>query len=277
MQGFEKDTRKEKSSVLHRSKGNPDASYTGKYREHSMKSLCFALVIAISGAAFAQDSLATATVRPAASGADGSYCRGGPDTADPGNLKCRDAPLMLLICLAYQVQYYQVSGPHWLEEDGYDIDASVPARVTRAQFLLMFQNLLHSRFRLSLHRGSKEGTVHALVLAKGGTKMQRNEAGASSFDVTTKEESVIVTGKRQPVSALVGFLSLKMGVSGPVLDETGLPGEYNFTLEYTPAEIFTGARYKISLFDALETQLGLKLENKRGPIDTLQVDYAEKQ
>src|SRR6202167_888255 len=100
-----------------------------------MKSLCFAL--AISGAAFAQDS---ASVRPAASGADGSYCRGGPDTADPGNFKCRDASLILLICLAYQVRYYQVSGPHWLEEDGYDIDATVPARVPRAQFLLMLQN-----------------------------------------------------------------------------------------------------------------------------------------
>jgi uncharacterized protein (TIGR03435 family) len=241
-----------------------------------MKSLCFALAIAISGAAFAQDSLATASVHPAASQAEGSFCRGGPDTADPGNFKCRDAPLMLLICLAYQVQYYQVSGPHWLEEDGYDIDATVPARVTRAQFLLMFQNLLASRFHLSLHHASKEGTVHVLVLAKGGMKMQRNEAGAASFDVTTKEESVAVTGKRQPVSALVGFLSLKMGVSGPVIDETGLNGEYNFTLEYTPAEILTGARYKISLFDALQTQLGLKLESKRAPIDVLQIDYAEK-
>src|ERR1700733_15134266 len=95
-----------------------------------MKSLFFALAIATSGAAFAQNSLATVSVRPAASGADGSYCRGGPDTADPGNFKCRDAPLMLLICLAYQVQYYQVSGPHWLEGDEYDIDGPGPALFT---------------------------------------------------------------------------------------------------------------------------------------------------
>jgi uncharacterized protein (TIGR03435 family) len=183
---------------------------------------------------------------------------------------------MLLICLAYQVQYYQVSGPHWLEEDGYDIDATVPASVTRAQFLLMFQNLLASRFHLALHHASKEATVYVLGPAKGGMKMQRNEAGAPSFDVTTKEESVVVTAKTQPISALVGFLSLKMGVSGPVIDETGLTGEYNFTLEYTPAEILIGARYKISLSDALQTQLGLKLENKRRPIDVLQIDYAEK-
>src|SRR5580693_5004800 len=126
-----------------------------------MKSLCFAL--AISGAAVAQDS---ASVRPAASGADGSYCRGGPDTANPENFKCRDASLMLLICLAYQVQYYQVSGPLWLEQDEYDIDATVPARVTRAQFLLMFQNLLASRFHLALHHASKEGTVYVLGVAQ---------------------------------------------------------------------------------------------------------------
>jgi uncharacterized protein (TIGR03435 family) len=174
------------------------------------------------------------------------------------------------------VQDYQVSGPRWVEEDGYDIDAAVPARVTRAQFLQMFQNLLASRFHLALHRASKEGTVYVLGLAKGGIKMQRNSAGAPSFDVTTKEESVVVAAKTQPISALVGFLSLKMGGSGPVIDETGLTGEYNFTLEYTPAEILPGARYKISLFDALQTQLGLKLENKRGPIDVLQIDYAEK-
>jgi uncharacterized protein (TIGR03435 family) len=241
-----------------------------------MNSLCFALAIVISGAAFAQDFLATASVRPAASGADGSYCRGGPDTADPGNFKCQDAPLLLLICLAYQVQYYQVAGPHWLEEDGYDINATVPSRVTRAQFLLMFQNLLASRFHLALHHASKEGTVFVLGLAKDGMKMQRNETGVPSFEVTTKEENVVVTGKTQPISTLVGFLSLKMSASGPVIDETGLTGEYNFKLEYTPAEILTGARYKISLADALQTQLGLKLENKRRPIDVLQIDYAEK-
>jgi uncharacterized protein (TIGR03435 family) len=80
----------------------------------------------------------------------------------------------------------------------------------------------------------------------------------------------------QPISALAGFLSLKMDVSGPVIDKTGLTGEYNFTLEYTPAEILTGAPNKISLSDALQTQLGLKLENKRGPIDVLQIDYVEK-
>jgi uncharacterized protein (TIGR03435 family) len=178
---------------------------------------------------------------------------------------------MRLICLAYQVQYYQVTGPHGLEEDGYDIDATVPARVTRAQFLLLFQNLLASRFHLALHHASKERTVYVLGLAKGGMKMQQNEAGPPSFDITTKEESVVVTAKVQPISALVGFLSLKMGVSGPVIDETGLTGEYSFRLEYTPAEILTGARYKISLSDALQTQLGLKLENKRRPIDVLQV------
>jgi hypothetical protein len=71
-----------------------------------MKSLCFALAIAISGVVFAQDTFATASVRPATSGADGIYCRGGPDTANPENFKCRDASLMLFNCLAYQVQYY---------------------------------------------------------------------------------------------------------------------------------------------------------------------------
>ena len=184
---------------------------------------------------------------------------------------------MLLICFAYQAQYYQVSGPHWLEEDGYDIDATVPARSTRAQFLLMFQNLLASRFHLALHHASKEGTVFVLGLAKGGMKIRRNEESPPSFDVTTKEEDVVVTAKTQPISALVGFLSLKMDVSGPVIDETGPTGEYNFTLEYTPAEILAGARYKISLSDALQTQLGLKLENKRGQIDVLQIDFGEKE
>jgi hypothetical protein len=66
-----------------------------------MKSLCFALATAISEAAFAQDSLSTALVRPEASEAESSDCRGGPDTTNPENFKCRDAPLSLLICVAY--------------------------------------------------------------------------------------------------------------------------------------------------------------------------------
>ena len=57
--------------------------------------------------------------------------------------------------------------PPWLEEDEYDIDAVISTRVTRAQFLLMFQNLLASRFHLVLHRASREGTVHVLEPRKG--------------------------------------------------------------------------------------------------------------
>ena len=97
-------------------------------------------------------------------------------------------------------------------------------------------------------------------LARGGMKMQRNEAGAPSFDVTTKEESALSRHRENAADQRFSRLPFfENGRKRSVIDETGLTGAYNFTLEYTPAEILTGARYKISLFDALQTQLGLKL------------------
>ena len=79
------------------------------------------------------------------------------------------------------------------------------------------------------------------------------------------------------LGALARFLSNPLGVGVPVTDETGLAGDYDFTLEFTPeAALMSGKSAGLSLFTALESQLGLKLDAKKGPVDVLIVDHAQK-
>jgi uncharacterized protein (TIGR03435 family) len=192
----------------------------------------------------------------------------------------------MLICLAYEVQYYQVAGPGWMATDGYDIAAKIPPNASRAQFRQMLQNLLAERFQLVLHREPKDQTTYSLVVAKGGSKMQRSIAEVPSTSVTavtpgmavsTADGHVRVTASRQQLSKLTGFLSTLLGVGGPVVDETGLAGYYDFTLEYTPeASLASDNGAGLSLFTALQSQLGLKLEEKKNLGDVLVVDHAQK-
>lgn len=232
-----------------------------------------------------------ATVRPAAPHSDGTPltwqgCKGGPETADPGRLTCT-GPLGMLICVAYGVQYYQVAGPDWLMTDFYDIAAKVPIGATRDEYRLMWQNLLAERFQLTLHREGRERTVRSLVLAKGGSKLRRSatdvtpaNGGDSKPGYAQSMNGWVMrfTGKRQPLSVLAGFLSTGLAANGPVSNDTGLAGDYDFTLEFTPDDLLVQAGDKAgpTLAAALETQLGLRLEAKKAPIDVLVVDRAEK-
>src|ERR1039458_2467095 len=79
-----------------------------------------------------------------------SGCSGGllPRSTDPGTLTCNNMPLRQLLVTAYGLKNYQVEGPAWLDTDGYDIVAKVPAGTTKEQFSLMLQSLLAERFKV---------------------------------------------------------------------------------------------------------------------------------
>src|SRR5215831_13750982 len=85
-------------------------------------------------------------------------------------------PLMQLICKAYDVKMYQVQGPPWLMSgQRFDIVANMPPGSTKEQVPQMLQALLAERFKLVVHRDSKEQTVYGLVVGKGGIKMKESE------------------------------------------------------------------------------------------------------
>jgi uncharacterized protein (TIGR03435 family) len=199
---------------------------------------------------------------------------------DPGRLTCSNVSLKKLIYESYGVKDYQVSGPDWLGTEIYDITATLPPGVTRDDVQLMIQNLLAERFKLTLHRDTREMPVYALVAGKGGSKLQEVEFARGS--TSASHGKLVAT--TIPIRNLTEFLSRQTG--RPVLDMTGLKGFYSFTLTYTPedapaapgpdsgpvAESAVGP----SLLNALQEQLGLKLEARKAPVEILLVDHAEK-
>jgi uncharacterized protein (TIGR03435 family) len=153
----------------------------------------------------------------------------------------------------------------------------------------MLRNLLADRFKLSLRRETKEVPMHDLVVAKNGPKIKEAEEGP---DVRPAITQVIIakTGTRRIVSKSKTTSDLAALLTtpsfGPVMDKTGLTGKYDFTLEYAASgETIEGLRARgidvqpipaSDLFTAMQEQLGLKLEAKKGPIEMLVVDHAEK-
>jgi uncharacterized protein (TIGR03435 family) len=151
----------------------------------------------------------------------------------------------------------------------------------------MLQALLAERFKLAVHRDTKQGTVYRLVQAKSGPKIE--EAKEPGKPSTTPGAPGTARFGGQPLifrnMAMAGLVNTVANFLGsPVHDETGLEGRYNFTLEWTiarpaPSDA-AGSRPTAdpgpSIFGALQEQLGLKLEPSKGPIDILVVDHAEK-
>jgi uncharacterized protein (TIGR03435 family) len=145
----------------------------------------------------------------------------------------------------------------------------------------MLQKLLADRFKLTLHRTTKEFPVYELVTAKNGPKLKEVEAGGSN----TNSGRGHMTATRISMQRLSEFLSRQ--VDRPVLDMTGLKGVFDLTLDWTPdeslsakkpgeGEVAIDAPKSPSLLTALQEQLGLKLQARRAPIEILVVDHAEK-
>jgi uncharacterized protein (TIGR03435 family) len=143
----------------------------------------------------------------------------------------------------------------------------------------MLQSLLADRFKLVLHRQSKELQVYVLSPGKNGAKLQEStSAGEGSIETQADRMSVVV--QRTPLSQMVDMLTAVLGA--PVLDMTGLKGKYDITVNLADylgdMQSAGGAPMDpLSIIKAaLEEKLGLKLESRKMPLDMLVVDSAEK-
>ena len=200
--------------------------------------------------------------------------------ASPVSLTMRNVTLKNAIRWAYHVSEYQVSGPDWLDSARFNIVARSPAPASEEQLQLMLQSLLADRFKLVLHRQSKEFQVYVLSPGKNGTKLQESTSpGEGSIDTQTDRMSVVV--QRTPLSQMIDMLTPVLGA--PVLDMTGLKGKYDITVnlaDYMADMQSAGGGVPTDPLSivkaALEQQLGLKLESRKMPLDVLVVDSAEK-
>jgi uncharacterized protein (TIGR03435 family) len=154
--------------------------------------------------------------------------------------------------------------------------------LTRDQARVILQAVLADRFRLKVHRETKDLPVYALAVGKKGPTMKESAPDvkfAAGFEMLPFAR---MTNRKTTMIQLAGFLSVYAG--RPVVDRTGLTGSYDFTLEWNLDDVQQrepgvpgGANpARPSLFTAVQEQLGLKLEPSRAPIEVLVIDHAEK-
>jgi len=224
----------------------------------------------------------------------GNEMRGGPGTQDPITFRYTSATIEDLIVNAYRVEYYQVSSSVPIDRDYFDVNAKIPPGATKQQFRVMLQNLLADRFGLRLRREVREFSGYALIVAKSGLKINdRTTAGATKAIAESFPEIppgkpdmrvievprngyhlVRLRAQQMPISELA------RGIHVPgeelIVDQTGLSGKYNFTLEYAYGGSATDdvpeAPPAPSIFTALQAQLGLQLVSKRVLLDVLVVE-----
>jgi uncharacterized protein (TIGR03435 family) len=171
---------------------------------------------------------------------------------------------------AYKVQDSQISGPGWLDSEGYDIDATFPADTPGLEWAAMLQTLLADRFKLAVHRETKDRTAYVLAVDKGGPKLHE-ASEATVLQMKMDGPMRHVRGKTS-IAKLAAFLSDQMRQT--VLDRTGLKGIFDIALDFTPDE--NAPVGGADLRTAVETQLGLRLEMKKEPLSILAIDHVEK-
>jgi uncharacterized protein (TIGR03435 family) len=192
-----------------------------------------------------------------------------------GRITMENLSIKQIILNAYGIQNHQYSGPAWLENERYNIDAKADTKVEYKELMTMLQTLLADRFKLKVHHESKSVSGYALVVARGGLKVKPVEGEGSSMNTNnTKLTATHVDPQRMAryVSGLLGQ---------PVVDETGVKDSFSFVLEYADPRpgreerSETGATLP-TIFTALNETLGLKLEPRKVPIDVVIVDHAER-
>jgi uncharacterized protein (TIGR03435 family) len=208
-----------------------------------------------------------------------------------------------------------LGGPDWLNSERYDIEAKVGSSVvdelqklSPAQLRLerqrMLQALLADRFKLTVNRESRELPIYALVIAKNGPKLRESKPGDTYSNGYKAPDGTTgaglyggggggkLVGQRTDTTTLANVLSRQLGRI--VLDKTGLNGSYDFTLQWTPDQSQAatpsgteGSQQTTdnttpvqssgpSIFEAIQDQLGLKLESRKAPVEVLLIDHVER-
>ena len=214
--------------------------------------------------------------------------RGGGIKALPGGQEYRaeGVPVKLIISLMYKVPMRQITGgPSWLDTDFYNIDAKADHSYDLDDLHVMFQNLLADEFKLKFHKEIKDGPVYALMVDKGGSKMKVNESPQDFKIPISGGRDGVVVGTRVPMQYFCWWLGLILQRDErPVIDQTGLDKNYDFTLSFAPdlppnvstENLPPGLLDRPTIFDALKQQIGLKLVAQRGPVEFYVIDHVEK-
>jgi len=222
---------------------------------------------------------------------------GGPGTPDPTLFSCRNCSLSLLVMRAYDVEYDRVAGLDSRTEL-YDMAAKVPQGVTKDQFRVMLQKLLSDRFKMSLHRETKQIQGYELVVGKNGPKMKKSVAGETVQEATTSNSSrIVLDGEGFPIfpPGQSGYASVngraRMQVANetmdqlagrlenqldmPVINATDLAGRYDYSLYFAGLSMDGTDDAGPNLVFAVQSQLGLRLQPMKAAVSIVVIDHVD--
>ncbi len=227
-----------------------------------------------------------ASIKPSVPGGRGM---GRPE---PGGLRYRgtNLPVAMYISAAYRLKADQVTGgPAWVATDGFDIEAQAEKPSNLEEHHLMMRSLLAERFHLRFHFAPKEMPLYALTVEPAGVKLTPHPSGNSGEPWIEQRMPVPLHATWQATSCSMELFAFRLAavMDRPVVDQTALKGEYDFTLSYTmdlppnlpPNALLNGQPIDTSgptIFQAIRQQLGLRLEPRKGPVQVMVIDHVEK-
>jgi bla regulator protein BlaR1 len=206
--------------------------------------------------------------------------------APGGRYIANGATVKLLMMQAFGIQAFQIEGgPAWIGNDRFEINAKAESGVQLGQnaIAIIMEGLLYERFHLKISRETKEMPVYALVIAKGGAKVK--ETDGANNTVSNRRGQMELKGA--PMSMFANQLSNLVGRT--VLDKTGLTGNYDAKLEFTPDQLQQLGPRDVggpessrvdsqgpTIFTSIQEQLGLRLEATKGPVAMYVVQKVER-
>jgi len=241
-----------------------------------------------------------------------------------GRFTATNVPLRFLMTSAFRIQEFQIDGaPGWAATDRFDIVAKAEAGAPEGQMMAMLQSLLVERFKLAAHHETKEMPIYALVLARAdgrlGPKLKPSTVDCEAMRGRGPAQAGAV-GAGSPEAGRAGVVRMPVSGSMPcavrmgpgtlvgtpmsldqlartlsntvrrfIVNKTGLTGNYDVDLTFTPEQLAQGGGAAgpggpqgpaidpngPSVYTALQEQLGLKLDAQRGPVETLVIDHVE--
>jgi bla regulator protein blaR1 len=206
-------------------------------------------------------------------------------TAPGGRLIATGVTVKFLIQQAYGIRDFQiVGGPGWIDTQRFDLNATSDEATAgqRDAMQLRMQELLADRFQLKFNRETRELPIYSLVIAKGGPRLLESTVGPEGRNMGLGRGKLVVKGAGTAMLAI----QLSQTLGRRVVDKTGLTGNYDFKLEWTPEGQPVGPKdgdappsvesSGPTIFTALQEQLGLKLESTKGPVEVLVIGRVEK-
>ena len=197
------------------------------------------------------------------------------NSIDPGRIALNGDPLKVVLMEAFKVKMDQITGPAWLDEDCFVFAAKIPEGATKDQLPAMLQALLAERFQLAFHKETHLRPGFALAVDKNGSKLKPTEPKINAADGSAGKVSFRFAGGGIKGSMTIARLTqlLSGQLHDPVVDETGIQGTYDIDIAWDKDSDPDTPSGTASVFTILRESLGLKLESRKLPVDTIVIDH----